>query len=201
MESVAVDGTIVRFKRLFLEYGLPDVILTDNGVPFCAPSSYLGLTALNVFWIVLGIQHVRIQPGKPQQNGVHERMHRTLKEEATKPPGYSFRAQQRKFNEWRRIYNEERPHEALDYSVPAMHYRPSLRPYPSRILPPEYPEHLTVRQVSGAGFFRYKSIGYYLSLHLAGHHVGLEPVDDGIWSVYFYKRLLARIDERDGSLH
>jgi len=200
-ESVRVDETIPNFKRVFLEHGLPDVLVTDNGVPFCAPSSYLGLTRLNVWWISLGIKHVRTQPGCPQQNGVHERMHKTLKEEATKPAAYSFGAQQRRFNEWRRIYNEERPHESLDYSVPAMHYRPSTRPYPKRIPPPEYPEHFTVRQVCGAGFFRYKNVPCFLSKHLNGYHVGLEPFDDGVWSIYFYDQLLARMNERDGSIN
>lgn len=200
-ETVSVDETLPNFKRLFLEHGVPRVIVTDNGVPFCAPSSYLGLTRLNTWWIALGIEHVRTQPGCPQQNGVHERMHKTLKEEATRPASNSFRAQQRRFNEWRRIYNEERPHESLDYSVPAMHYRESAKPYPRRVKPPEYEEHFTVRQVASPGFFRFKNIAYHLSQHLAGQHVGLEPIDDGVWSIWFYNKLLARLDERDGSIH
>ena len=133
------------FESAFREFGLPETIRTDNGPPFStlAPG---GLSRLAVWWIRLGIRPERILPGRPDQNGRHERMHSTLKAETARPPRSSLRAQQRAFDVFRREYNEQRPHEALAYETPASRYQPSPRPYPPRLAHPEYPPHFRVEQ-------------------------------------------------------
>ncbi len=191
------DDTKATFERLFHRHGLPKAILTDNGVPFCAPNAVLGLSVLSVWWMSLGIEPIRIQPGRPQQNGAHERMHRTLKAETTKPPAKDARGQQRKFDKWRREYNQERPHEALGGTPPAHHWHPSPRPYPSRVRGPEYDGHFETRLVSDAGHFRFKSGTYFVSHVLAGQTVGLQEAGDGVWDVFFYDRQLGRLSEQN----
>ena len=193
-------GTMACFERLFREYGLPAAIRSDNGVPF-ASNGLHGLTSLNVWWMRLGIVHQRILPAHPQQNGAHERMHRTLKREATKPAAANARRQQLVFDRFRSHYNHERPHESLDYQTPASVYRPSSRPFPSRLPPIEYPGHFQVRFVSNGGVFRFKHHLIFLSNPLKQNYIGLEEVDDGIWSIFFANTLLARLDERDFIIH
>ena len=180
----------------FRTYGLPRAIRSDNGVPF-ATTGIHGLSQLNVWWMRLGITHQRILPGNPQQNGAHERMHRTLKAEAIRPPRGSLAAQQRAFNSFRSLYNEERPHTALGGQPPASRYMPSPRPYPSRLAPLEYPGHFLVKRVTNAGTFRFKDRLLFIAHALKQHHIGLEETDTGIWSIYFGSTLLARLDERD----
>ena len=124
------EGVFPAFERLFLEHGLPHAIRTDNGNPF-ATRAIAGLSALNVWWIKLGVGHQRIEPGQPQQNGRHERMHRTLKAETTRPPEPTMQAQQERFDLWQRQFNTERFHEALDGATPASVYRPSVSPEPA----------------------------------------------------------------------
>jgi transposase InsO family protein len=141
------------FQRLLQEYGLPAVIRSDNGAPF-ATTALHRLSQLSVWWMKLGIRPELIEPASPQQNGRHERMHRTLKAEATRPPAASLRAQQRRFNAFRTEFNTERPHEALGGAPPASVYAPSTRPCPARIAPPEYPAHFTTRYVSTNGGIR-----------------------------------------------
>ncbi len=155
-----------------------------------------GLSQLNVWWMRLGIQHQRIRPARPQENGAHERMHRTLKREATRPAANRHR-QQRVFDRFRREYNDERPHEALGGCPPASVYRPSPRPFPERLPPIDYPGHYQVRFVCNAGTFQFKSRLLFMANALKQHHIGLDEVDDGIWSIYFCRVLLARLDERD----
>jgi putative transposase len=152
---------------------------------------------MNTWWIRLGIRHQRIEPSHPEQNGAHERMHRTLKAETTRPPARTRRGQQRKFDRFREEYNHERPHEAQDDQPPARTWRPSRREYPNRIPKPEYPGHHLVRLVSNAGTFRFQSRQIFLSNALAQDHVGLEEAKDGIWSIHFYEVLLGHLDERD----
>ncbi len=144
------DPTRKVFEACFREYGLPDAMRTDNGPPFSslAPA---GLSRLAVWWIRLGIRPERILPGRPDQNGRHERMHRTLKAEAAKPPCSSFRAQQKAFDSFRREYNFERPHEALGLQVPASMYRSSLRAFPNKLPEPEYPAGFETRLASTVG--------------------------------------------------
>jgi transposase InsO family protein len=193
--STAHDGAQGVFERLFRDYGLPLAIRTDNGSPF-ASAGLARLSRLSVWWIKLGIHPELIEPASPQQNGTHERMHRTLKAEATRPPAGSFAAQQRCFNRFRTIFNQDRPHEALDQSVPADLYRPSRRPYPDRLPPIEYPAHFEVRYVSRNNGIRWKRYWVNVSAVLAQEHVGLEEIDDGIWALYFANYLLARLNER-----
>lgn len=184
------------FERRFREFGLPDAILSDNGVPFCSASAVDGLCQFSAWLTMLGIKHLRTVPGNPQQNGVHERRHRTLKEETTVPPSVHLEAQQKRFNAWRLEYNEVRPHEALDGKTPSSLYAPSLRPYPKRFEAPSYPDHFLKRRVSEAGTFRFKGANVFITQAISGHDVGLEEVENGIWSIYFYDRLLTRYNER-----
>jgi len=190
------EGAKATFEHLFRTHGLPTTILTDNGIPFCAPSAVLGLSRLSVWWIELGIEPLRTQPASPQQNGAHERMHKTLKAEATKPPSADASSQQRKFDKWRREYNQERPHEALGGTPPAHHYSASPREFPPAISGPEYPDHFETRFVSDAGHFRFKQGTYFLSRVLIRKWVGLEEVESGIWNVYFHHKLLGRLSEK-----
>src|ERR1700680_2331475 len=128
------------FERAFKDFGLPRAIRSDNGVPFASNSAFFGLSKLSVWWLRLGIRIERIRPGHPQQNGRHERMHLTLKKEATKPPGRNFLQQQARFDDFIEIFNQERPHEALDMKCPAEVYRPATRLYQG--LPDiDYPFH------------------------------------------------------------
>ena len=195
---ISTKGIGVRpvFERLFRERGLPRAIRTDNGVPF-ATTGIHGLSQLNVWWLRLSIQHQRILPGQPQQNGAHERMHKTLKAEATRPSRANLAAQQRTFNRFRRIYNEERPHQFLNGRTPASLYRPSNRSYSGTLPPIEYPGHFIVKRITNAGTFRFKKRLLFISNALKQHTIGLEEVDDGIWSIHFCQVLLGRIDERD----
>jgi putative transposase len=165
-------------------------------VPF-ATCGIHGLSQLNVWWLRLGIQHQRILPAQPQQNGAHERMHKTLKGEAIRPPRSSLGTQQRAFNAFRHLYNEERPHEALQNRPPATLYRSSPRTYSGTLPPVEYPGHFIVRRVTNAGTIRLKKKLLFIANALKQHPVGLEEVDDGIWSIHFCRVLLGRVDERD----
>jgi hypothetical protein len=184
------------FERAFRTYGLPRAIRTDKGVPF-ATSGIHGLSQLNVWWMRLGIQHQRIHPGRPQQNGAHERVHRTLKRGAIRPPRDNAAAQQRAFNRFRTEYNEERPHETLGGQMPGSRYHPSPRSYP-RVLPTqEYPGHFLVKKITTGGTFRFQHRLLNISNSLTHHHIGLEETDEGIWSIYFNTVLLAKLDERD----
>ena len=172
------------FTRLFHEFGLPTRIRTDNGVPFA--SMALGrLSQLSVWWIKLGILPDLIEPASPQQNGRHERMHRTLKAETTIPPAGNGVAQQRRFNTWRAEFNEIRPHEAHGQEPPASVYVPSNRPFPSKLQTPEYPAHFEIRKVSTNGGIRWHSDWVNVSHLLGREHIGLEQIDNDIWAVYF----------------
>jgi transposase InsO family protein len=183
------------FVRAFREYGLPGRIRSDNGVPFATQA--LGrLSPLSVWWVRLGILPDLIEPASPQQNGRHERMHRTLKRECTRPSSSSRRAQQYRFNAWRTEFNHLRPHEALGDATPASCYTPSPRPYPHRLPPLEYPGHYEVRRVSRNGGLRWHSQWVNVSQTLGGETVGLVEIDDGEWDLYFGPLRLGRFHER-----
>jgi transposase InsO family protein len=200
LECRALSGTLMEpskeaFVKLFREHGLPRRIRTDNGVPFAGVT--LGrLSRLSAWWIRLGVMPELIEPGKPQQNGKHERMHRTLKDETTKPPAANSRAQQRKFNVFQREYNEERPHEALDMDTPAQRYQTSPRQMPSKLPPLEYPDRFELRYVSANGGIRWKNQWVNVTTTIIGEHVGLEEIDDGQWDVYYGPLKLGRLHEQ-----
>ena len=153
--STAIATAQPIFLHLFQEYGLPGIIRTDNGVPF-ATTALGRLSTLSVWWIRLGILPELIAPASPQQNGRHERMHRTLKAEATRPPSGNLQAQQVRFNRFRHEYNDDRPHEALDQETPGSVYQPSPRALPQTLAPLEYPGHFEVRLVSRNSGIRWK---------------------------------------------
>jgi putative transposase len=186
------------FERLFREYGLPQVMHTDNGPPFASPTP-LGLTRLNVWWIKLGITPERSRPGCPQDNARHERMHRDLSPTRF-PPARHQEGQQLKFDAVREEIDYVRPHHALGLQTPADLYEPSERPMPDRIPEPEYAPHCEVRQVRG-GMIRFRGRDVYISEALAKEALALEEVADGVWSVFFYHVLLARFNEREGKIH
>jgi putative transposase len=183
------------FERVFREYGLPTAIRSDNGAPF-ASVGLGGLSRLSVWWLRLGIGLERIAPGHPEQNGRHERMHRTLKEAVLHPPRRNLAAQQQAFDAFRSEYNEERPHEALNQHVPGSVYEPSRRDYPPRLAEPEYPVMWEKRGVRSNGEIRWQGKLVYLSQALIGQWVGLKPESDGIWRVHFMGEELGRLDER-----
>ena len=180
----------------FRAYGLPRAIRSDNGVAFATTGSTASLE-LNVWWLRLGITHQRILPGQPQLNGANERMHKTLKAEACRPPQGALAAQQRRFNAFRAEYNEERPHAALSGRPLASRYTPSPRPYPARLPPVEYPGHFLIKRVTNAGAFRFKHRLLFIANALKQHRIGLEEIDTGVWSIYLGSALLARLDEHD----
>jgi hypothetical protein len=156
-----------------------------------------GLSQLSIWWIKLGIVHQRITPAHPEQNGRHERMHRTLKREAVRHPEADLATQQVRFDRFQTEYNAERPHEALEYATPASLYTASSRPYPNTLPEPNYPGHFQKRWVSKAGTFRFRQgRQLFLSNALIHEWIGLEEVEEGIWSIYFYDVLIARFDER-----
>ena len=193
--STAVAGAKPVFTRLFKEYGLPKRIRTDNGVPF-ATNTLARLSSLSAWWIRLGVLPELIEPGKPQQNGRHERMHKTLKAEATKPAAGNLQAQQRKFNRFREEFNNERPHEALDQQTPGSIYQPSPREMPNKLPPLEYPDRFEVRYVSANGGIRWHKGWINVSITCVGEYVGLEEIDEGVWNVYFGPLKLGRLHER-----
>jgi transposase InsO family protein len=194
--STKGHGVRPVFDRLFRDYGLPRAIRPDNGVPF-ATTGIHGLSQLNVWWLRLGIQHQRILPAQPQQNGAHERMHKPLKGDAIRPPRSTLVTQQRAFTAFRRLYNDERPHEALQDRPPATLYRPSPRAYSGALPPVDYPGHFLVKRVTNAGTIRLRKRLLFIANALKQHPVGLEEVDDGIRSIHFCHVLLGRVDERD----
>jgi putative transposase len=194
-------GMTVRplFEATFREYGLPRVIRTDNGPPF-ASTGLGGLTLLSVWWLRLGIGVERIEPGQPQQNGRHERMHRTLKEATAKPPRGNLTKQQQAFDAFVREYNQERPHEALGQQPPVSVYEPSPRDYPERLAPLEYPESWQKRKVSLGGQMKWRNRKVQISHALVDQLVGLEPVEEGLWQIHLGRFLLGYWDERQGKV-
>jgi len=195
LKGTLSDPAQRTFERVFREFGLPATIRTDNGPPFSslAPG---GLSRLAVWWIRLGIRPERIMPGRPDQNGRHERMHLTLKSETARPPRASLRAQQHAFDRFRVEYNEVRPHEALDNDTPASRYRPSLQPFPNRLPELEYPAHFRIHRVSRNGVISVDGVQFYISNCVNDEYVGLEPVGDGCWKVYFGAVELGLVDVR-----
>lgn len=193
LESVREEPAIGAFEQLFKERGLPNAIRSDNGVPFASPNGLYNLSRLSVWWLRLGIQIERIKPGRPQQNGRHERMHLTLKKEATRPAGASFLQQQARFDDFVCEYNDERPHEALGMKTPGEAYTTSTRAYQG--LPElEYPLHDKDITVTCCGRICMHRKKINISTVLAGQRLGIKEVDDGIWLVSFMHYDLGYID-------
>jgi len=190
------NQTRKTFERAFREYGLPLTIRTDNGPPFStlAPG---GLSLLSIWWIKLGIRPERIMPGRPDQNGQHERMHSTLKSETAKPPSTSLRAQQRAFDRFQLEYNEQRPHESLGQKVPDSFYEKSPRCYPKNITDPQYPAHFKLERAYPNGVISFQRTQWYLSGCLRGELLGVEEINDDRWKVYFGPIVLGVLDLRN----
>jgi transposase InsO family protein len=200
LEGTGFIDTQTTFTRLFKEYGLPERIRTDNGTPF-ASRAVGGLSRLAAWWIRLGILPERIKPGCPQQNGRHERMHRTLKQAVAKPPAANFKAQQRCFDQFRHDYNHSRPHEALGQKTPASCYQPSPRVFPDKLPELCYPDYYDVHTVRTTGVVYWHNGQVYVSHILKGENVGLNQVDDGIWDIYFGPVRLGGFNEREVKGH
>ncbi|QAY76366.1 integrase core domain-containing protein [Sphingosinicella sp. BN140058] len=180
------------FERAFAEYGLPQIIRSDNGTPF-ATTGVTGLSALAVWWTKLGIHQERIVPGKPQQNGRHERFHLTLKE-AMDPPSADRAVQAVRFEAFRQDYNHERPHQALNQTPPARHYAPSLRPLPKCLPEPDYPREADIRKVRPSGEIRWGGDSIFVSETLIGEWVAIEEQETGALQMRFYARPIGIID-------
>jgi transposase InsO family protein len=184
LQATREDLALTAFERLFAQRGLPIAIRSDNGVPFASPNALFNLSKLSVWWLRLGISIERIKPGHPQQNGRHERMHLTLKKEATRPPGTNSLQQQERFDHFVREFNQERPHEALGMKCPAEVYTRSVRPY--RGLPElTYPFHDRDILVTACGRLCLHRKKINISAVLAGQRLGIKEVDEGIWLVTF----------------
>lgn len=181
------------FERAFKDFGLPAAIRTDNGVPFASPHAIFGLSKLSVWWLRLGIEIERIKPGNPQQNGRHERMHLTLKKEATKPAAKNFLQQQARFDEFIEEYNHERPHQALNMQFPGELYAPSTRPYRG-LGELDYPFHDKTITVTECGRICFGRRKINLSTVFAGQNVGVKEVADKIWLVSFMQYDLGFFD-------
>ena len=185
-----------EFTRVFKLFGLPKQIHTDNGAPFGSVRGIQRFTKLSYWFVELGIAPVFSDPGHPEQNGRHERMHRDLKAACAKPPAYSMGAQQRKLNRFVREYNEVRPHAALDLETPASVHEYSSTKYPEKIELYHYEEHLKPQYVTRNGCIRWKSNYWvYLARGLRGKYVGLEELGEGIWRVYYRGVFLGYFDE------
>jgi transposase InsO family protein len=194
--STAEHEARPSFERVFREYGVPFFMGSDNGGPFSCSRALAGLSRLAVWWIKLGITPIRIHPGCPWENGVHERMHKTLKAETARPPQANMRAQQGRFDEFRTEFNMVRPHDSLDGRRPFERLKRCARPYPGPNPRIEYDAHFETRSVSNRGVIKWQGRLLFLSESLIGERVGLVETDDGVWSVFFNHIELGRYDER-----
>lgn len=194
VEKTDTERVQAVFEAAFREYGMPEAIRSDNGAPF-ASRALCGLSRLSVWWMKLGIRPERIEAGHPEQNGRHERMHRTLKQETAMPPERNRRAQQRAFDRFREEYNQVRPHESLQMQTPEQVYQPSTRQFPARMPEVEYPATMRVRKVLPKGEISWRGHQHvFLTEVLIGEHVGLLQLNDRYWKVYFMQLPIACFD-------
>lgn len=201
LESTKGAGAQMGFEQIFEEFGLPDAILSDNGCPFGSRGLF-GLSRLSVWWIKLGIRILRIEPGHPEQNGRHERMHLTLLQDTTRPAGQTILQQQEKFDQFRQIFNHERPHEALGMKTPAEFYQPSTRVYSREVPDPTYPLHDCERIVTTCGsIYLTNKTKFFLSESFGNECVGLRQEEDGLWRVSFARYDLGLYDQREGTFY
>lgn len=199
LPSISLELVWPVVERVFRDHGLPDAYLSDNGPPF-GGHGVSRFSTFSVRLMELGIQPVFIVPGHPEHNASHERMHRTLKENAASHRGRSFREQQQFFDAFRSMYNEERPHEGIDMDRPARRYHRSPRPFPSSLPPIEYAATFEVRTVSSNGTIKWKGEPLFLSHALAGRPLGLEPIEDQLYNVHFASFLIGKLDEKERRL-
>ena len=200
VEKMDSERVQAIFEAAFREYGMPEAMRSDNGAPF-ASRALCGLSRLSIWWMKLGIRAERIEAGHPEQNGRHERMHRTLKQETAMPPERDRRAQQRAFDRFRREYNELRPHEALAMQTPEQLYTPSLREFPARLPEVEYPSGMQVRKVRERGEISWRGHRHvFLTEVLIGERVGLWQLDERYWKVYFLQLPIACLDSYQGRM-
>ncbi len=194
MVRVSTEQVMSQFDLFFREFGLPDAIRTDNGAPFAslAPG---GISRLSAWWIRLGIQPERIRPGHPEENGRHERMHRTLKDETASPPKETVWKQQAAFDAFQKEFNEDRPHEALGMKTPEECYWASSRPYPSRLPEMAYGREFQIRRVRSNGGVKMFGTEFFLSETLIGELVGLRQTAEDAWNVFFGTHLLGTFHE------
>ena len=196
MDCINVEDVCGSFHELFSQRGVPRAIRSDNGVPFASWQSPGGLTKLSVMWVRLGIQLQRIRPGHPEENGQHERMHRTLKKETTRPAGRNVLQQQERFDAFVEEFNHHRPHEALGQETPASVYTPATRSLTEAVREPSYPFHDDVLKVSRVGTITLCGRSYVIGRALSSELVGVREEDDGRWLVTFFNLDLGHIDRR-----
>lgn len=195
LASTAVDTARASFVRLFSAYGLPEVLRTDNGVPFAQPNAMGRLGALAYWWARLGIRPEHTRPATPSDNGAHERFHKTLKAHTLHPAAFSLPAQQRQFNRFATEYNTERPHAStVDHRPPGHTYSASLRPYPRRLPPLPYLPTEDVRLVSSSGFIKWRTHKIFLSTNLSGDYVALSETAEGLTSIRYAALILGDFD-------
>jgi putative transposase len=192
MEAERMEASKAVFEEVFKEFGLPLRMRSDNGRPF-ASTAIGGLSKLSIWWIKLGILPERITPGCPQQNGRHERMHRTLKAEVASPPKEDWQAQQEALKAWRDEFNNSRPHEALGMQTPASQYECSPRPYIEQVGDPEYPSHFDMRRVSSNGCIKMSGAVIVIGDVLHRECIGLEPIAEDLWHLWFGPVFLGRM--------
>ena len=197
--QVSGAATRATLQKVFQEHGLPERLRSDNGSPFASTGAGR-LSKLAAWWLKLGIELERIQPGKPQQNGRHERMHRVLKAETARPPAANRRQQQVRFDRFRDEYNQVRPHEALAQRPPAALFARSAREYPERVPDPEYPLYWERRRVRRDGSLKFQGRQPHLSEALAGEAVGLVEVEEELWQIWFCDYKVAVLDAAQGKL-
>jgi transposase InsO family protein len=200
MENTREAGAMAVFRQAFREHGLPRAIRTDDGTPF-ATKTVCGLSRLSFWWRRLGISHERIEPGHPEQNGRHERMHLTSKLDTTRPAGQNLLQQQERFDDFRQLFNTERPHEALGDRPPTSVHKLSSRPFPERLAPLKYLLHDLALRVSTEGHIRFPGPKknpclVYISVTPAGEHLGLREVDPNRWLVSFMDLELGLVDTK-----
>ena len=200
LEGPTFEATKAALERCFREHGVPTSLRSDNGEPFVSSRSLGGLSRLGVWLVKLGVIRHRSRLASPQDNAVHERMHRTLKEETALPSARNLREQQKRFDCFVREYNEVRPHQSLDGKTPSSIYAPSPHPFPKRLPTIEYQAHFEVRSVRTDGTIKWKGNHVYLSQPLSGERVGLVETDYQIWTVMFATLTIGILDEREGRI-
>ncbi len=200
IEAIKAEEVKIIFEEIFQEYGLPDAIRSDNGEPFSSRTIW-GLSTLSVWWLRLGIKLERIKPGHPEQNGIHERMHRTLKWDTTKPPANNLLQQQDKFEKFKIEFNNERPHEGLEMKTPSEIYVKSNKKYSNSLNPIDYSDCDDVKKVTNCGsIYIEKKKKIFISSAFRGQILGLIELDEDIWQVYFMDYTLGFFDKDSNRL-